>query len=101
MIHVHYFLQVPKIVYPLLARGCRCLYSPSCREGSFSEVGGSKPLDQIRHIANRAVSPWDPAAFCRGIATPAARIRYEELQVVADQLRENYSCVALYVLRGR
>src|SRR5215217_6553636 len=22
------------------------LYSPNCREGSFSEIGGSKPLDQ-------------------------------------------------------
>src|SRR5215218_3632782 len=43
MIHVHYFLQVLKIVWALLARGCRCLYSPSCREGSFSETGGSKP----------------------------------------------------------
>src|SRR5215218_4384388 len=38
MIHVHYFLQVLKIVWALLARGCRCLYSPSCREGSFSET---------------------------------------------------------------
>ena len=61
----------------------------------------ASPSTNIRHIANRAVSPWDPAAFCRGIATPAARICYKELQVVAAELRENYSCVALCVLRGR
>src|SRR5215208_7014401 len=61
----------------------------------------ASPSTNIRHIANRTVSPWDPAAFCRGIATPAARICYEELQVVAAELRENYSCVALCVLRGR
>ena len=34
-------------------------------------------------MALRAVLPRDRAAFCRDIATPAARIRYEELQVVA------------------
>jgi hypothetical protein len=40
-------------------------------------------------MALREVSPYDPAAFCRDIATPAARICYEELQVVAAQLPEN------------
>lgn len=34
-------------------------------------------------MALRAVLPRDRTAFCRDIATPAARIRYEELQVVA------------------
>jgi hypothetical protein len=31
----------------------------------------------------------DPAPFWRDIATPAARICYEELQVVAAELPEN------------
>src|SRR5215203_4968425 len=46
-------------------------------------------------MALRAVSPRAPAAFCRDIAAPAARICYEELQVVAAELPENQSCVAL------
>jgi hypothetical protein len=41
-------------------------------------------------MALRAVSPRDPAALCRDIAIPAARICYEELQVVAAQLPENF-----------
>jgi hypothetical protein len=39
------------------------------------------------------VLPCDPAAFCRDIVTPAARICYEELQVVAAELPENFSPV--------
>src|SRR5215203_697963 len=68
-------------------------YSRTFREGSFSEIGGSKPATNIPFIALRALSPRDPAAFCRDIVTPAARICYEELQVVAAELPENYSCV--------
>jgi hypothetical protein len=40
------------------------------------------------YIALRAVSLCTPAAFCRPIDTPAARICYEELQVVAAELPE-------------
>jgi hypothetical protein len=40
-------------------------------------------------MALRVVLPTDPAAFCQDIATPAARICYEELQVVAAELPEN------------
>jgi len=40
-------------------------------------------------MALRAASPADPAPFCQDIATPAARICYEELQVVAAELPEN------------
>src|SRR5215204_3961659 len=46
-------------------------------------------------MAVRAVLPRNPAAFCRDIATPAARICYEELQVVAAELPENWSCVEM------
>jgi len=46
------------------------------------------PLNS-RLIAFRALPPRDPAAFCWDIATSAARICYEELQVVTDQLPEN------------
>src|SRR5215213_1581926 len=40
-------------------------------------------------MAVRAASPRAPAIFWRDIATPAARISYEELQVVAAELPEN------------
>jgi hypothetical protein len=36
-----------------------------------------------------------PCSCCRDIATATARICYEELQVVTDQLPENKSCVAM------
>jgi hypothetical protein len=35
------------------------------------------------------VSSRTPVAFCRDAVTPAARICYEELQVVAAELPEN------------
>jgi hypothetical protein len=44
------------------------------------------PPPTYRFIALRALSPRSPAAVCRDIATPAARIYYEELQVVAAEL---------------
>src|SRR5215211_9053291 len=55
----------------------------------------ARPATNIPFIALRAVSPRAPAAFCRDIVTPAARICHEELQVVAAELPENLSCVAL------
>src|SRR5215211_6634623 len=63
MIHVHYFLQVLKIVWALLARGCRCLHSPSCREGSFSEINGSKArrvVPQCGRIQGGSSHPGSP-----------------------------------------
>src|SRR5215210_2601903 len=51
------------------------------------------PPPTYRFIALRALSPRDPAALCRDIATPAARICYEELQVVTAELPGNLSCV--------
>src|SRR5215207_11748012 len=38
MIHVHYFLQFPENNLRWPIRVCCCLYSPSCREGLFSET---------------------------------------------------------------
>ena len=52
-------------------------------------VVASPATNTPTYNAVRAVSPRDPAAFYRDIATPAARIRYEELQVVAVELLEN------------
>ena len=47
------------------------------------------PPPTYRFIALIAASPRAPAAFWRDIATPEARIGYEELQVVAAELPEN------------
>jgi hypothetical protein len=41
-------------------------------------------------MALRAESPRDPAAFWRDIATPAVRICYEELQVVAGEFCRSF-----------
>jgi hypothetical protein len=47
------------------------------------------PAANIPFIALRALALRAPAAFWRDIDTPAARIYYEELQVVAAELPEN------------
>src|SRR5215211_600679 len=49
----------------------------------------ASPASNIPFIALRAGPRRDPAAICRDIDTSAARICYEELQVVAAQLPEN------------
>src|SRR5215212_5009323 len=65
-------------------------YSPSRREGSHSrKLTVASPPPTYRFIALRAVSPRNPAAFWRDIATPAARICCNQLQIVAAELPEN------------
>src|SRR5215204_7523593 len=49
----------------------------------------ASPYTNIPFIALRAVSRRAPAAFCRPIDTPAAKIYYEKLQLVAAELPEN------------
>src|SRR5919107_2785007 len=72
-------------------------YSPSFREGSHSrKLAVASSATNMPFMALRAASPRAPAAFFRDIATPDARICYEELQVVVAELPENYSCVALF-----
>src|SRR5215216_4425016 len=61
----------------------------------------ASPHINIPFIAVRALSPHISASSWRDIDTSAARICYEELQVVTAQLPENQSCVALPVLRAR
>jgi hypothetical protein len=73
-----------------MALGKDGLYSLNFREGSHSrKLRVASPPPPCHFIAVRVVSPPDSAAFWRDIATPAARITYEELQVVAAELPEN------------
>jgi len=49
----------------------------------------ASPATNISFYSAQSSVNRDPAAFCRDIATPAARICYEEVQVVAAELPEN------------
>jgi hypothetical protein len=70
--------------------GARCFYSPSCREGSHSRKPTvASPATTIPFYGAQSTVTGPPATFSRDIATPAGRICYEKLQVVAAELPKN------------
>ena len=69
------------------SNNCRSLYSLNCREGSHSrKLLVASLVTNIPSYSAQSSVTRDPAAFWRDIAAPAARICYEELQVVAAAL---------------
>src|SRR5215203_655161 len=74
MIHVHYFLQFPENNLRWPIRVCCCLYSPSCREGSFSET--ELPLNPI--LGNRACGVRGSFNTTTDRYTPLGRCRLRQ-----------------------
>src|SRR4051812_17873397 len=69
MSHMHYFLQFTRINLSPPARGSFCLYSPSCREGSFAETGVSRYAANcmsIRLVLRVVARPSDGSTYLAG-----------------------------------